>query len=232
MSLNNFNIAIDGLSATGKTTLGQKFARQFNFKFIDSGRFYRYYAKYYENVDNDDLALFLDFFIDNPDPLTILNTFDENDDQEKKLLIGNKASLFSKNEALRDTINTIIQKMVVGKRYVVVGRDATTKILPDAEVKILLNSDLETRIQRRSQQTNLDPLVVLSDLLERDKESFKLIQEASKVSTMIDTTHLDIEQTIRKLLFVSFLQLIQANSNYYLFYCLVFFLVLFCKLYL
>src|ERR1043165_1936542 len=106
MSLNNFNIAINGLSATSKTTLGQKFAQQFNFKFIDSGHFYRYYAKYYEDVDNDDLALFLDFFIDNPDPLTILNTFDENDDQEKKLLIGNKASLLSKNEALWDTINT------------------------------------------------------------------------------------------------------------------------------
>jgi len=140
--------------------------------------------------------------------------------------------LLSKNETLRDTINTIIQKMVVGKKYVVVGRDATTKILPDAEVKILLDSNLETRVQRRSHQTNLDPVAVLSDLLQRDNESFELIQEASKVSTMIDTTHLDIEQMIRKLILISFLQLIRANTNYYLFYCLLFFLILYCKLYL
>ena len=232
MFSDQFNIAIDGLSATGKTTIGQQFARQYKFKFIDSGRFYRYYAKYYEDVNEDNLALFLDFFIDNPEALTILNTFDGGDDQEEKLLIGNKASLLSKNETLRDTINTIIQKMVVGKKYVVVGRDATTKILPDAEVKILLDSNLETRVQRRSHQTNLDPVAVLSDLLQRDNESFELIQEASKVSTMIDTTHLDIEQTIRKLILISFLQLIRANTNYYLFYCLLFFLILYCKLYL
>jgi len=47
------NIAIDGPAGSGKTTLGKKLAQKINYHFIDSGLFYRYFAKMcYENNVN------------------------------------------------------------------------------------------------------------------------------------------------------------------------------------
>ena len=39
------NIAIDGPAGSGKTTLGREFAQRINYQFLDSGLFYRYFAK-------------------------------------------------------------------------------------------------------------------------------------------------------------------------------------------
>ncbi|CAG8816793.1 4423_t:CDS:1, partial [Racocetra fulgida] len=47
------NIAIDGYTASGKTTIGKELASQLNYQFIDSGLFYRYIGYYY--YDNTSL---------------------------------------------------------------------------------------------------------------------------------------------------------------------------------
>ena len=39
------NIAIDGPAGSGKTTLGRELAQRVNYQFLDSGLFYRYFAK-------------------------------------------------------------------------------------------------------------------------------------------------------------------------------------------
>jgi CMP/dCMP kinase len=39
------NIAIDGPAGSGKSTLGKALAQKINYRFVDSGLFYRYFAK-------------------------------------------------------------------------------------------------------------------------------------------------------------------------------------------
>ena len=39
------NIAIDGPAGSGKSSLGQALAQKLNYQFLDSGLFYRYFAK-------------------------------------------------------------------------------------------------------------------------------------------------------------------------------------------
>ncbi|KAF0488273.1 cytidylate kinase [Gigaspora margarita] len=87
---------------------------------------------------------------------------------------------------------------------IVVGRDVATNILPNAEVKLVLEADFETRVYRRTKQLNAKEFEaigkVFSDMLKRDMDSFDLILEAKKVATIIDTTNLSIEQVIAKIL--------------------------------
>ena len=49
------NIAIDGLTATGKTSIRQEVAEKLGYKFIDSELFYRYFAKIFYWYGKEDL---------------------------------------------------------------------------------------------------------------------------------------------------------------------------------
>ncbi|KAF0333022.1 Cytidylate kinase [Gigaspora margarita] len=103
----------------------------------------------------------------------------------EKLQIGQKASEISKVPKIRNIINEIIQIITKNGRNVVVGRDATTKILPNARVKLILEADFETRVYRRAKQLNAEEFEtirkVFSDLLKRDVDSFNLVLEAKKL---------------------------------------------------
>ncbi|KAF0560721.1 Cytidylate kinase [Gigaspora margarita] len=150
-----FNIAIDGLSGIGKSSIGCQVAKRLNFTFIDSGLFYRYIADR--------------FYLDDTIQLNEIHLF-------KNEMIG----------------------------YVVVGYDTTTKILPSARVKLILEADFETRVYRRAKQLNAKEFEairkVFSDLLKRDVDSFDLVLEAKKGATIINTSDLSIEQVVARIL--------------------------------
>ncbi|KAF0526224.1 cytidylate kinase [Gigaspora margarita] len=127
--------------------------------------------------------------------------------QEKKLQelqISQKASEISKIPEIQNIINEIIQTIMKNGRYIVVGRDTTTNILPNAKVKLVLEADFKTRVYRRTKQLNVEKFEaigkVFSDLLKRDMDSFDLVLEARKVAIIIDTTDLSIEQVVAKIL--------------------------------
>ena len=50
--MSKVNIAIDGPAAVGKTTIGQALAEIYNYKYIDSGLFYRYLGYFYSTDNN------------------------------------------------------------------------------------------------------------------------------------------------------------------------------------
>ena len=165
------NIAIDGLCATGKTLVGKKIAENLNYQFIDSSKIYRYLAytddPNGENLDNLQTSLLNDPLLDG-------------------IEIGRQASELAQDTELRATINQKLQDITKDKGFVVVGRDVTTNILPDAEVKIILSADFETHVnQRISQQDKLNmnkqkSMNVLLDILNRDNNSIDLIKKAMK----------------------------------------------------
>ena len=71
-----------------------------------------------------------------------------NDPVLDKIEIERRASELAQDTELRATINQKLQDITKDKGFVVVGRDVTTNILPDAEVKIILSADFETRVNR------------------------------------------------------------------------------------
>jgi cytidylate kinase len=81
---------------------------------------------------------------------------------------------------------------------IVEGRDITTVVAPDAQVRLLLTADPQVRVTRR----NGDATESEANLLARDSSDSKVAQFLSPADgvTVIDTTSLDFEQSVQALL--------------------------------
>jgi cytidylate kinase len=82
---------------------------------------------------------------------------------------------------------------------VVEGRDITTVVAPDAQVRILLTADEDVRIARRSAELSPGAASTASQLRERDRRDAQVVDflTAAPGVTTIDSTELDFGQTVQ-----------------------------------
>jgi len=205
------NIAIDGPAGSGKSTLGKTLAEKINYRFIDSGLFYRYFAKIcWENKISYTEKEKVIKFCSQKERNFAQNTelfFQQLEKQRNELSqpkIGNLASQFAPIKELRLIIYELIRSLVKNKGFVISGRDMTFKVLPGAEVKFFLTADLATRAKRRyfqlqSEGKNLTLEEVEKDLKERDQRDQSNITAAEATGLKIDTTNLTFAEGLEKL---------------------------------
>ncbi|QJR44023.1 (d)CMP kinase [Mycoplasma miroungirhinis] len=153
------NIAIDGPSGVGKSSVAKLLAKQLGFFFISSGSLYRLSAllAIEKNIDIKDvnkvLSLweFSDLRVDSSENWFFKDknvTSQLRDDKVSKL-----ASDIATISELRKKIVQFLQWYSESFKGVIIdGRDATYKILPNAELKIFLWAKAEIRAQRRMLQ--------------------------------------------------------------------------------
>ncbi|CAG8799237.1 814_t:CDS:2, partial [Gigaspora rosea] len=158
------NIAIDGPTASGKTTVGKLIAENLNYQFIDTEVFYCYLGYKYSIHDNtliDDLKNFK-----NKNILNEINTIIKNLSEEDYFYSEQQAAELSK-------------------------MDVTFNLLPDAEIKIFLSADIDIRALRRARQLKLNDITndIWLNILNQNSKFFDLIEEAKKVSKIINTTN-------------------------------------------
>ncbi|KAF0477134.1 dCMP kinase [Gigaspora margarita] len=94
-----FNIAIDGLSGVGKSSIGYQVAKQLNFIFINSGFFYRYIAdRFYldDTIQLNEIRLFKNEMIGSPSYYLQEIEFYLQEKKSQELQISQKASEISK----------------------------------------------------------------------------------------------------------------------------------------
>lgn len=205
------NIAIDGPAGSGKTTLGRELAQRINYQFLDSGLFYRYFAKILiENGHNpSEKEKVVEFCLQKKviiakDPQLFFQQLENQQTVLSKPEISNSASLFSPIQELRQIIRELIRELVKDRGFVVVGRDMTFKVLPEAEIKIFLTASQSKRIERRYRQlgSSVKKLLleeVQKDLVERDKRDDWNIRQSEKAGLKIDTSNLTSAESIEKL---------------------------------
>ena len=149
------NIAIDGPSASGKSTIAKRLCRELGYKHLDTGAMYRCVAlkvartgiNYKDKAAMKQLldSINLDFtpkgkvLLDGEDVSSAIRTNE----------ISMLASDVSTQLAVRQHLVKLQQEMSKNKGYVMDGRDIGTVVLPDAEVKIFMTASAETRAQRR-----------------------------------------------------------------------------------
>ena len=205
-----FNIAIDGPSASGKSTIAKALAKKLNFVHIDTGSMYRAIAymclenhidlnneeQVVEQCRNTALSLKQDGSIEaNGNDVSYLIRTD---------LVSKGASIVSKYKEVRAILVEQQQRIASRKGFVLDGRDITSVVLPDAEVKIFQTADVAVRAQRRYEEmiknemkVNYDD--VYEDLVERDyRDSTRTESPLIKVpgALEIDTTYLTIEEIV------------------------------------
>lgn len=155
-------IAIDGPAASGKTTVGEKVARQLGFLFFDTGIMYRAVtlavlrSGLETNNETAVSALAETVKIDVVPPSlddgrladVLLDGADVTWDVRTREVEAN-VSVVSTYKGVRDAMTA--QQRRIGTRgdVVMVGRDIGTVVFPDADLKIFLEASAEERARRR-----------------------------------------------------------------------------------
>lgn len=209
-------IAIDGPSASGKSTLGRMLARELGLLYIDTGSMYRAVAlAVIESSTNqqDDVAVSLlaeQIKIDlagDPDSLSVFLNGREVTRRIRDEDVTRVSSIVSTIPAVRRTM--VRRQRELGQRGAVMnGRDIGTVVFPDADIKFFLDASIGERAERRlADERAINPGAeyeqTLADITDRDRrdttrEDSPLL--AAHDAIVIDSTGLSIEQVFQRMI--------------------------------
>ena len=179
MDKKKINVAIDGTSSSGKSTMAKALAKSVGYTYIDTGAMYRSVALFClrhglitdGKVDVERLLPMLpdiniSFKIEDGNQITYLNG--ENVENEiRGLEVSNNVSLVAAIAEVRHAMVRLQQEMGKNKGVVMDGRDIGTVVLPDAEIKLYVTTSPEIRAKRRFDEMRAkgDTSVTLDDII-------------------------------------------------------------------
>ena len=163
------NIAIDGFSSCGKSTIAKAISMKYKMRYIDTGAMYRAITLYciqnniiVNGVVNIDMLksnlsnINVEFVYDLKEKMshTILNQINV-EDEIRGIEVSENVSIIAKIQMVREKLVFLQQKIGEQKNVVMDGRDIGTKVFPDAEVKFFITADAEVRAGRRLRELQL-----------------------------------------------------------------------------
>ena len=207
--MKKFNIAIDGPSASGKSTIAKALADTYHLIHIDTGAMYRcvgYYAMTNDLDVNNEIAMVIatkECQIEFQNEKVFLNTEDVTEAIRTEE-ISWLASVLSTHALVRAELVALQQKMAAAKGFILDGRDIGTVVLKDAEVKIFLTASSYARAKRRyleylakDQATDFE--TILNDIEKRDLQDSTRVNSPLKQAedaVVVDTSELTIPEVI------------------------------------
>ncbi len=212
----SFIIGIDGPAGSGKGTMTKIIAKKFGLTHIDTGITYRAVAKAVldNNIKLDEkekiieIAKSIDIKIINEENVdkVLLNGKDVTKDIRSKEVTSIVSQISSIKE-VRLIMVDLQRKLAEGKNVIMEGRDICTYVFPNADIKIYLKASLEERARRRyeeNKEKGIDTSYeeVLNNIKLRDENDMNKEIGALRVakdSIVVDTTGLEIEQSVEKL---------------------------------
>lgn len=215
--MKRISIAIDGLSASGKSTLAQGLAKALNYLYIDTGAMYRavtLFALREKLIDHeghfDEPAMrealsrvYLTFRFNPGSGRSEICLNGRNVEKEiRSHEVSRHVSVIAKMSEVRDKLVMAQRRMGEVGGVVMDGRDIGTVVLPDAELKFYMTASIEARGKRRHDELvrrgRAVPLEeVVANLQERDRidstrDHSPLMQADDAI--VIDNSDLSIEQ--------------------------------------
>ncbi len=155
--MSNLVIAIDGPAGAGKSTVAKALAKELGLRYLDTGAMYRALAlKAHRHglgaEDADQVAVLGDataITFGTGDPQPVLLDGEDVTGEIRTLEIGDLASALSTNSKVRRVLVDRQKAIVKDGGVTLEGRDATTVIAPNADVRVYLTASLEERAKRR-----------------------------------------------------------------------------------
>ena len=214
-------IAIDGPSGSGKSSVSRAVARGLGLAYLDTGAMFRALTWWclHEQVDLDDLEavaeaarrLPLTMGTDPSAPSVQVGGVPV-DEAIRRTEISSSVSRVATNlevraELLRRQRDIIADCSTAGSGVVAEGRDITTVVAPDANVRILLLASEEARLARRAKELHGEAHAEAVDATrdqivrrDRDDSSVSQFMQAAPGVDTVDTSHLDLEQSVQAVL--------------------------------
>lgn len=208
----SFVVAIDGPAGTGKGTITKLITKELGLVNIDTGAMYRCVTletlkKGISSIEKKEeiikIAKSIDIQIQNKDGN---QEFYLNGENVSKEIRSKEVSAFvspvSSIPEVREIMVDLQRKMAEGKNVIMEGRDITTVVFPNADVKIYLDADAEERARRRYNE-NIEKGIemtyeeVLEAIKTRDYNDMHKPVGALKIADgaiVVDTTNLSIEE--------------------------------------
>jgi len=214
-------IAIDGPSGVGKSSVSKAVAQRLNLAYLDTGAMYRALTWWcvQQGVDLQDEQAVARAAKDlplrmgtDPDSPTVGVGGVRIDEAIRATAISESVSKVATNLAVRAEMRlrqrALIAESVQNDGGVVAeGRDITTVIAPDADVRILLTATQQARLTRRARELHGDAdhaavAATHDQIVRRDKDDSTVSEfmKAAPGVTLVDTSDLDFQQSVAAVL--------------------------------
>ena len=210
-------IAIDGPAGTGKGTISKLISERLGFVYVDTGAMYRAITlkMLRENINVDELdkiknllnSTKIDFKNIQGEPQRVLLDGEDVSEEIRKPLVNEHVSPYSAIKIIREKMVELQRKIAEGKNVIMEGRDITTVVFPNADVKIYLTASSEERAMRRYKEllekgieTTYEETV--ESINKRDYNDMHKEMGALMIAEgaiVIDTTKLSIEEVYEEL---------------------------------
>jgi len=206
-----FVVAIDGPAGSGKGTLAKLISEKYGLVNVDTGAMYRCLTLYLvrkgitvEEVDRVEEELpNINIRIERRDGEQYFYLNDEDVSKEiRTTKVNENVAKFAQLKCVRDMVTPMQREMGKTQDVIMEGRDITTVVFPNADVKIYLDCSEEERANRRYKQ-NLEKGIectyeeVLKSIQERNRlETEREIAPLTKAedAIVIDSTNLSIPE--------------------------------------
>ena len=217
--MSNFQIAIDGPSSSGKSTVAQAIAKKLDIIYIDTGAMYRAVtlAVLQDSIEVSDAELVKKILP------TLDLTFKRSDEGIQEMYLNRQnVSREIRSDEVTANVSEISaypfvrEKLVEDQRnmasthsVVMDGRDIGTVVLPDAEYKFFLNASAKVRAKRRfdenvekglSNQTleEIEKSIIARDHYDSNREHSPLKKADDAIE--LETDLLSVEQVVNTII--------------------------------
>ena len=207
-------VAVDGPAGSGKSSVSRAAASRLGFDFLDTGAAYRALTWFAleRGTDVADAPAVV-ALVDDLGYATVATSHGttvkvgETDVTAaiREPRVTAVVSDLARIPEVRTRLTAMFRATIAATReagIVVEGRDITTVVAPDAEVRILLTADEEVRIARRSRELTPENAASAAQLRDRDQKDAAVVDflTAAPGVTTLDSTDLDFEQTVQAVL--------------------------------
>jgi cytidylate kinase len=199
-----FVIAVDGPAGSGKSSVSRAAASLLGFGYLDTGAGYRaftYHAMQLPGVELDELIESFDYEISlNPAEQFVLLGGEDITEAIRESYVASEVSTYAREPKVRALQLEDARQRIAGSELpgvVVEGRDITTVVFPDAELRVLLTASEAVRLSRRG----LEQTESSENLKARDQSDSQVVDFFTPAPGVIllDTTELDFDQSVSAL---------------------------------
>ena len=198
----NLQISCDGGAATGKSTGARMIAKKFNLKFLSSGLLYRYASFLILKHKPQNVIIFLEKKFKN------LNYKKLDKINLHTIQISKKSALIAKVKKIREILKKYqINFSKKNKKCCIEGRDISTKILPNSDVKFFFVCNINIAAKRRYKELkkydpklklqNVKKALRIRNILDTKRKNSPLLRHRDSIE--IDTGKLNKQAMVAKM---------------------------------
>lgn len=216
--MRKFNIAIDGWSSCGKSTLARELARKLHFVYVDSGAMYRavtLFAMRNNLIDDGEVdvetlekrlgEIEISFVYNRAVGKSDTYLNGENVEKEiREMEVSSNVSEIARIKPVRLKLRELQRRLGSNKGVVMDGRDIGTVIFPNAELKIFMTASKEIRAKRRYDELKAKGLdITMEEVIENlehrdhiDSNRKEAPLRQADDAIVMDNTELDQEEQL------------------------------------